>query len=903
MERNLTLRIGGLAADLNADALILFNYTAEQMDSPAAVKNSYSKQVTLPGTPGNDAIFGRFWRADRVTAPGGVTGPAFNAFKRTPFAIMAEGEIIEAGYCKLDSLTRRGDLVTGYALTLYGGLGSFYYALSYAEGGDGIDGKRTLADLAYLDGAANELDFKINAAAVSAAWARLASGEYPENPSKWDVINFAPTYGGLPEGTFDAAKALFKPAAVGLPIDVDGKKPAGGGWSLVDLGADRTEWDVKDLRSYMQRPVLNVKKFIDACCNPANNGGWTVRLDPAFFNADNPYFAKAWMTLPRLDSLTLPVEHSEGALVFPAGPVVTVDPQAESVSAALGDVANSKVHIEIEAGLSATLEDFEPDIPIMTSLYLCSDYTAYTGDKQIRNGFFLQAVVRDGDNNALAVSRALCLQSVDKDGNIVNPDDFATAAGYTPVSVSGESVGIDAVTGKFYGNGRSAYWYGDALKLAFDASIVGDADLTVELILTPAHGGQDWAPIWCLYKDRTQNSFYEMETYPANVMDADYSADTLTEVHTGATVKKATLLSTAQSPAEVLFGYCKLFGLKFLTDRAANTVSILSRGTFYTGAVEDIDARIDRAQDVQTVPQAVAAKWYDFGLETAGAFADYYKKIRGRVYGTQRVNTGFEFDATVKDVLSGSPFKGAAEVLEQSKLFYNPTWMQGGVEYNMPAAFLAGGCKYTLYGPDGSEEFDTGSAAATAPAMNPTYKGYDVTPKAQLHDDSLKALDGAGVLLFYRGADALSRFSLSDDISAMAALNGGTPCWLLEQGAAALSVPSFGRYLWDGANIADSFDLGRPAEVDIPGVVYPAGTEIYARFWAAFMADRYHVDTRVVTAWADLRGLPVGEELMRRFFRFDGALWALSKIIDFDLTGTHLTKCEFVKVQAVENYE
>ena len=61
-------------------------------------------------------------------------------------------------------------------------------------------------------------------------------------------------------------------------------------------------------------------------------------------------------------------------------------------------------------------------------------------------------------------------------------------------------------------------------------------------------------------------------------------------------------------------------------------------------------------------------------------------------------------------------------------------------------------------------------------------------------------------------------------------------------------------------------------------------------------------DSAVVTAWVDLRGMRVDETLLRQFYAFDGALWALNRIIDHSLTTFGPTKCEFVKVQAITNY-
>ena len=204
MRRKIELYIGGRRADLNDQALVLFNYSLTDIQKPTAVKNAYSKQITLPGTPANDAIFSGSYRVDRTVGPG-----QFNPLERTAFVIYDEkGTILEQGYAKLDKVTSKGESRT-YAVTLYGGLGSFFYGLSYKSNGE----KMTLADLQYLSPLLpfdDELDFTMTADEMKANWVRVADGTV-------EPITFVPAYEGTPDGDFDAQKAVVKCADVGLP--------------------------------------------------------------------------------------------------------------------------------------------------------------------------------------------------------------------------------------------------------------------------------------------------------------------------------------------------------------------------------------------------------------------------------------------------------------------------------------------------------------------------------------------------------------------------------------------------------------------------------------------------------------------------------------------------------------
>ena len=140
MRRDIYLYIGGLKADLSDRSFILLNYAMNDLADPAKVSNSYSQQVTLPGTPANDAIFGDFFRPDRYISGTG-TGIGYDPRKKVDFAIYAEtGEIIESGYVVLNSIRSSRSGGVEYRVTLFGGLGSFFQSLSYISG----TGKRRL---------------------------------------------------------------------------------------------------------------------------------------------------------------------------------------------------------------------------------------------------------------------------------------------------------------------------------------------------------------------------------------------------------------------------------------------------------------------------------------------------------------------------------------------------------------------------------------------------------------------------------------------------------------------------------------------------------------------------------------------------------------------------------------
>ena len=285
--------------DLDEQSFILFNYTMEDLTNPTIVRNSFSQQITLKGTPNNNKIFGDIFRLDRITQYGSTsTGVNFSAFRKISFAIYNEfNEIVESGYLKLDEVVRNRGMVE-YKVTLYGGLGSFFYNLMYKEDGT----KKTLADVRYLTmgGTYTKIPGYFGQIGgyqmLKDCWDYLGNLNYDTDAyDNWwvNIVNFAPAYNGLPD-KFSADKALVvKKSFNNMPT----MSPKVGATSNLMLFTNpHTEWEIKDLRWYLQRPIISIRAIFDAACDKENNGGWEVEIDDVILNSH--VYKNAWMTLP-----------------------------------------------------------------------------------------------------------------------------------------------------------------------------------------------------------------------------------------------------------------------------------------------------------------------------------------------------------------------------------------------------------------------------------------------------------------------------------------------------------------------------------------------------------------------------------------------------------------------------
>jgi len=865
MRNKVQLYIEGQRADLDNASFLLLNYTQEDLSNPTIVKNSFSRQITLKGTPTNDEIFGHIYRNDRNTLYGTpYTGPYFDPCRKTEFVIYNEMmEVLESGYLKLDEIvtTRKK---REYKVTLFGGLGSFLYGLSYDSNGD----KLSLADLTFSE----TLDFVINRNTVFDAWARLNLDL--TKPAKWDIINFMPSYGGLPPAPFDANKCVVSPFYVGLKYMDDGYYPNSNGFTLVTLNEKVTGNEAKDYRSYLQKPVIKMSEVLIAIADYAyDNGGWTVNFQSEdFFDSLNPYWNNLWMTLPMFNDLNINVSTVENTQTMSA--LNTVLPIVG------GGSGNVQITVNVDPyAIMTGLPNFNYKLWFANAMGRIVNYLVVT------------ITLYDSSNNVLTTA----VYRITTDGlaissNYPQPDfTFDHINGSTGGFV--DSNGNDVIFPMFAQADGAAYY---KVEFSGESYVWGSASFNP--------GDQSWK-MWEVGELDYTNGFLFDPAMPS--CSVDVRVESSSYVRTGATITKAMLLSGSKTPAEYLLSFCKTFGMGMVCSKETKTVDIFLRKDLYNGSTVNINNRIDRGREMTKRPFSFDAKWYLFGNDAVGEYADFYMANYNRPFGQFRVNTGYDFDAEQKNLTEDIVFSNAISVMETSPFFCD--LVKDG--HDIPAIFLAGG-KYSLYKGSETKTFDLPNFFDAAKTWtNPSYPMHDNWAKVQFHGAEDAHIDERDTLVFFEVMEDTSseHLSLTDDTENMLSLNNNTPCWLpnlcdLYPSVKINAMPHFSRYIWSGTTINYQLDWGDPLELQIPGVSIGVLSNLFDQYWSKYIGDRYDDDSAVVTCYVDLRGWKVGQELLRQFYWFDGALWALNRIIDHSLTTDGPTKCEFVKVQDKNNY-
>lgn len=910
----INLYIDGQEVEFKEPPRVLITYSHEDLHDPTVVKNSFSKTITIEGTPHNNRVFGDFYDLTRITGydDGTLSGAYFNASKKVPFELFRNGERMEQGYVKLDKVKKKGNFIQ-YDVTLYGGLGEFLYNLQYKESGE----EMKLSDLEYNA----SIDMTVNKETVYDAWKRLAN---PDSGNKtYDVINFAPCYNGIPKD-FGADKVALDmdtmPISVRLDLGINltdkEDNLLNGRWMLGELNKEYDEWQTKDLRSYLQRPVIRFREIISACCNPENNGGYTVDLDSEFFNKENPYYENAWMTLPLLSDLeSVEGDGAEYAYLKVDGGKITIADIVDGTK-----LKSIKIPMTMCANASAGGAS-----NLYTGVQITLNPSKNTWVESYNTCRYVQLVVYDGNDNVVAGSNVNSFYT-----DIKNAVDFA----YEPTF----ETTINKITGHYVKDPDSDLYVFNAAfyELAIN-NIEWKSDYYMKLVVKSDEIENyeigwyrpDYPESEKMHNNLGINYLYKRNEYHSweeTVKTVNYSSiidsnifEILSAPDDIKKITKKKLLNSENTPCDYFLSYLKMFNLHIWKDMYDKLIYVRMRKNYFNGDFYDLDDLVDRDRDILITPLTFENKWYNFGLkyDTNEKYHKNYLDNFGIQYGLQKVDTNYNFDNSGKELFDKSVFKGCITARGKSKYFVNMYNKAG--DYRSLPSFIMDGMQTYIF----DEDLDTIEDAYVSPKKTAyaismwKERFYDNMPKPNFTNNKNEGVDGANVLLFFNGMVEMDDnngnwmgYYLTDDIPEFENLNDGEPCWIYvggnNGGKISLDVgalPMFGRYLINENNwVVKSWDFGTPKTLYVPDYSIDETSDIYTQYWKPYIRDRYNVDTKVVECNVLLKERVIGEWL-QRFYYFDGTYWILNKVSDYDVTSNDTTKCEFIRIQDVKNYQ
>lgn len=958
MKQDVKLYIADKLVDFSSELSMPFTYQLKNINNPTIIKNPFTKTITIIGTQNNNAIFGSIYNLDReqLFDAEKMVGAYFNPSIRTPFSIYRNGELIESGYMQLNSVTLKNKIIN-YEITLYGGLGDFFYSLMYNENSEPL----TLADLVYgvedeqtglpFEDSDKEFDFNINKEFVYKCFQNVGKDN---NNTINDYITFVPSYNGMPEN-FDSDKVLVNThnnsyISPTTSTTVNNKTYSTyNGYMLAQLPRKYTEWEILDLRSYLQRPAIKMSKIIDACCNPLNNGGYTVELDSDFFNSNNPYYNDAWVALPLLTNLEKEknnITSADGGLyqntyvgeldnvskyintgyIIPLNNFTSAGGVIDYSDAPVGTLTNIEVEFNISFNNN---KDYDGDVFLLSKLYDEGEYIpefgfiAY-GAELLASNILVQLIAYDGTTNEiLSYGDILCINNVMGDYGYAGDDIKNHWSNYQPYT----DANMIVKEGNFiFANNQHTFYTKDNEKtfkltlenISYRSKI--RLGLRIEKTKDIKNAFKYRLPITQYFDYNTENNseFYIDGWITPNITKCTISRDEPDSViGTNSKITKQFLLKTEKSPADYLLSYCKLFDLHFHKDNGEKTIKIQTRNNFYNGNIIDWNNKIDYSKDFKIKPICFDKKFYQMGLEGESYYLTKYKNEYSVEYGQKRINTNYNFNADTSKIYEGNIFQNAVSVIDTSPYYH--TFIDK--DDRLLAPFCNSNFEYSLFNVNNTNAVETTELTYTTPAIVGGLSwnrssGYDSFAKTcfyNLENDEKSLSDISSVLLFYNGQvtptdfDGNSiKYKLSDDVSEMYTLNNKVPCWLFSDVLTdvngkqilqdCITIPQFLRYKIVGNQVQASWDFGKPKEMFISNTTYNDDTTIYNQYWDSYYNDQLNINTKEITCYVNLNDEIVNGELLKNFYFFNGCYWLLNKIENYNINNYDTTKCTFIKV-------
>ena len=530
-----------------------FNYAFLDTYNPSSVKSSYSKTIKIPKSKSN------------LVKP------------RGDFEIRDNGRVLQKGYYVLDSETQEKTKAY-YEITLYGQLGDFFYHLSSGS----------LADLYYGWKGSRDVEdrFKIE-------WSNDYVYYSWNRPRDSFEANLVPIPCVTENKNFDYKKTVIEDKLFELPSGyslIDGK------YSLVETEASTT-WLRQNFQTDMMPLGLRYSEIIKACTRPENNGGYTVNLDPSFFNDKNPYWKDLFVLFEQ--------------------PAQDYTENAENVYKGLS-LGGTEKYTSKGSTTVQVIPTTDQSIWSVDGNSLVTDKTILNNKLNIslkpRAEFSSNLIYVDDVLIGNPSTRFKTTVTV----KVTNPDTNETVETQLVWSSGTE---LEDTGGYLYYPKKETTlviprnW----LKVAFTYTIAFSDKLRVAYKST-APGGTTTFTCNVLFPGQSDSLILNTSYVDVNNTQYEYSQYT-----------KKDLLGSSDTPLDYLLSFSKMFNLRFYQHPGSKIIDILSWDNWFTDKV-DIQDWIDYS-NYQSIPKVSDSKELHFGIEPdENTTVEEYLKVNSSVF-------------------------------------------------------------------------------------------------------------------------------------------------------------------------------------------------------------------------------------------------------------------------------
>lgn len=847
------LIIEGRKLETNNNIDLVLNFNFSNLTNPETITTDYSKSFNIVGTQINNDIFGQIWDLKRNivfdAANSSNVGAFFNSSKKANCDIIVNGMLFKSGYIKLNNITiEKG--VWNYNITFYSNVASFLHTLN----------DKKLVDLTFT----NNLTHVINANNI----VRFFNNTHTLNSEMTYIMANNGIY-----DDFDCDKHLTKDSSGNYVVDN----------ILGEIKFD--ECSKREYRSYKQRPALKVKHLLDTIISDYNNESTDIKasLDINFFNANNPYYGNSVMTLPLLGSESFEKTITNTALVNQA--YVQVKTESSHLNNYHGSLfiryankdnsfTNNSINFSNIAGQKQVNVEFEISLE---GILGPNSVNVNAGDKLTTGG---------------TVACLIECFLIDAAGNEIEKLKPYTNYDENPFQNYATGVNSDTMRLNFknpytnYKNGDWVEWY-PVHFYSLNSGKSGEMRIKVKFsrfnIITwsndsngdqynryvnVSHYNAYIRPITKAPQGVTNLNNY----YPAFGIDGNYvfSGNDITilsdnKISSNVTIDKNTLINDEITQGDFLISYIKQFGLIF--DNEGKDIVIKSKNEYFKDyEIIDWSNKIDYSKSIVQTPLTFDSKYLDFSNKPVEThYESYYSNKVGKNYGSQIINTGFEFNNNTKNLNDKTIFEQTVMSNEKTRMLVNGVYNYITDEKVLPAYFIL----------DNNER-------------NPSDNKYSL-----LFDNGLKSLQ--------------NRVIVTDDIAEMLDSNigGGNPCWIdTNKILAGTYISNYPQYSTLTSNGNYSWDIGYPIEnyANWTPNNYPQSATIYNGFWKNYINEIYNVNNKIVKCWVNLDITDIQNFSFKNFVIAFDTLWHVNKINNYSLTINGSTEVELIKVSNLVNY-
>ena len=941
------LYINGKKVEFESTGIsILFQRQRTDYTNPTIVKNSFTKTIKLPGTKINSSIFNEIWKLDRIQ-----WNKAFDASKRTPFILMNNGALVEQGYVKLNNIVWNSSTNSyTYEVTLYGELGNLLYGLSYNI--DNETDEVSPLTLADLDFGFNE--FRINKELIDYAWKRLdgdtsVSGD---NYKIFDTINFMVSYDGIPQANNFDTKSVW--CSVDRKADVRwkdhhyyanqfpseivednvtykyistmvSKMDPDDHYALMELKKDLSPLEMRDLRSYLLRPVIKIKKMCEAIGKYiGDHYGYTLDMSDSFFNTYD--FKSTWMTLSMLYEIYPDVESGTkftkkqlfSNTSSPASYLISfckiygiyldVDYFGKKLTLTrLPNFFNREKINELKVDLSREIK--------ITPLSF--DKASYTFDYGQGEGEFLKKYKDTYD-----------IQYGSKKVNTGYRFDASTAP-YIDNNIYRQ--GVDSIDQSIYY--RYPYFaknsFGTDVLFTYPVGLMDEANLpTYKLFDMDTYNSSgevktvdgEMSPHWypgisdenssTLYVYNAVNSGYQFMNVWWGGLRPQVWQDSFPKLQCHSEDNKAVdgknILVRFSGFRQAKYGH--------LTSTADRT--FWNTESYTDDSIDATSVNYLLSDDNPYLKQFIGKNcYYDCPMPSFGYGGNSYLMTINRLPAFSRASYLYTRDYSKIPAFYVGPYEvqtitgssSSVSITKSNTYYRTSVSTSSGRQYS----YFSGYAYKPKHRYFIAAAVKTSNASAIKSGNN--YAHPDIIGSTLINSNDLQYSDKVQLIgsIVEIGDTSLNKLtSLSTNNV------GSTVSWdteyliaydLTEIGMENIlttvdaAIEYFGMTelrVGYSYNLVETLDFGISRELYVPNCTYGQNIGVYNEYWKHYISDVYSVNTRVMECYCFLDNI---DKVFREFYYYDNCLWILSKIVDWSMD-TKLCKAMFIKVNDIDNY-